>query len=70
MITRVVEYVIRCDNDECVDRQTFAYGWHSRAEAEERAMQMGYVPCTRKRWICKRCAEKLNINQTNPRGPT
>lgn len=66
MIHRVVEYTISCDSEDCSHIGGHAYGWQTRDEAIEEAPKYGWVRCTRGRWLCKHCAEKLIPDPLTP----
>lgn len=58
MIARVVEYVIRCDHADCHDGNWNALGCHTRDDCATEAEKLGWVRCSRNRWLCPKCAER------------
>lgn len=60
MIVRNVEYTIYCDNPECPDgsRRAHAFNDLTREDCAQSAIKHGWLRCTRKQWLCPRCAEQ------------
>lgn len=56
-IVRRVEYLVTCDGPDCLYSE--AHNCDTRAEAIEAAPRHGWVRCSRGRWLCEYCAEKL-----------
>lgn len=54
------EYIIYCDEPECIESE--AGNWYTRKEAEKAALRDGWVRTGRNRWKCPLCVEKENGN--------
>jgi hypothetical protein len=64
VIVRIVEYGVRCDSPDCDDPSTNVWGATTRNQCIAEAEKHGYVRCSRGRWLCKRCADRLLPKQT------
>lgn len=60
MIRRVSEYIISCDHPDCSDGYSHAFCVHTREDCERAALENGWKRCTYKRWICPRCAKRID----------